>query len=94
MPAGRWIEKGVTRPRFVVTARHLGTRFESDEEEDWVMLKVLDHIFTWAWFSEPHGYDFNGHQIRHAEGTCASNRSSPATKTSTKSPGSASVAFS
>ena len=25
-------------------------------------------IFSWQWFSEPHGYDFNGHLIRHAEG--------------------------
>jgi hypothetical protein len=24
-------------------------------------------IFTWAWFSEPHGYAFNGHLVRHKE---------------------------
>lgn len=32
------------------------------------MREVLGDIYTWAWFSEPHGYDFNGHLIRHAEG--------------------------
>src|SRR5262249_6787724 len=25
-------------------------------------------IFTWSWFSEPHGYDFNGYLIRDPEG--------------------------
>ncbi len=32
------------------------------------MREILSDIFTWARFSEPHGYDFNGHLIRHAEG--------------------------
>ena len=32
------------------------------------MWEVLSDIFTWPWFSEPHGYNFNGHLIRHAEG--------------------------
>ena len=30
------------------------------------MREILTDIFTWAWFSEPHGYNFNGHFIRHA----------------------------
>ena len=30
--------------------------------------EIVADIFTWAWFSEPHGYDFNGHLVRHAEG--------------------------
>jgi len=32
------------------------------------MQEILSDIFTWPWFSEPHGYNFNGHLIRHAEG--------------------------
>jgi glyoxylase-like metal-dependent hydrolase (beta-lactamase superfamily II) len=32
------------------------------------MREVLTGIFTWPWFSEPHGYNFNGHFIRHAAG--------------------------
>ena len=32
------------------------------------MKEVLTGIFTWPWFSEPHGYDFNGHLILHAGG--------------------------
>jgi len=30
------------------------------------MREILTDIFTWPWFSEPHGYNFNGHFIRHA----------------------------
>lgn len=32
------------------------------------MREVLPGIFTWPWFSEPHGYNFNGHFIQHAAG--------------------------
>ena len=32
------------------------------------MREVLTDIFTWPWFSEPHGYNFNGHFIKHADG--------------------------
>jgi len=32
------------------------------------MNEIVADVFTWAWFSEPHGYDFNGHLLRHAEG--------------------------
>lgn len=32
------------------------------------MREILTCIFTWPWFSEPHGYNFNGHLIRHPEG--------------------------
>ena len=32
------------------------------------MNEIVPDIFTWAWFSEPHGYNFNGHLVRHAEG--------------------------
>ncbi|NIR31936.1 MAG: MBL fold metallo-hydrolase [Gammaproteobacteria bacterium] len=31
------------------------------------MQEILPDVFTWSWFSERHGYDFNGHLIRHAE---------------------------
>ncbi len=30
------------------------------------MLEIVPDVFTWSWFSEPHGYDFNGHLARHA----------------------------
>lgn len=32
------------------------------------MREVLTGIFTWPWFSPPHGYNFNGHFIKHADG--------------------------
>lgn len=32
------------------------------------MQEIASDIFTWSWFSEPHGYDFNGYLIRHPEG--------------------------
>jgi len=32
------------------------------------MREILSDIFTWSRFSEPHGYNFNGYLIRHAEG--------------------------
>ncbi len=32
------------------------------------MREVIEGVFTWSWFSEPHGYDFNGHLIRHPGG--------------------------
>ena len=31
------------------------------------MNEIVTDIFTWAWFSEPHGYSFNGHLVRHGE---------------------------
>lgn len=32
------------------------------------MPEVVADILAWSWFSEPHGYDFNGYLVRHAEG--------------------------
>jgi glyoxylase-like metal-dependent hydrolase (beta-lactamase superfamily II) len=32
------------------------------------MREIVDGIVTWAWFSEPHGYDFNGYFVRHPVG--------------------------
>ena len=32
------------------------------------MREILTDIFTWPWFSEPHGYNFNGHFIRYPGG--------------------------
>jgi glyoxylase-like metal-dependent hydrolase (beta-lactamase superfamily II) len=32
------------------------------------MREILSGIYTWPWFSEPHGYNFNGHLIVHAAG--------------------------
>ena len=33
------------------------------------MREILPDIRTWQWFSEPHGYDFNGYLICHADGS-------------------------
>jgi glyoxylase-like metal-dependent hydrolase (beta-lactamase superfamily II) len=32
------------------------------------MREILTDIFTWPWFSQPHGYNFNGHFIRQVDG--------------------------
>ena len=32
------------------------------------MQEILTDILTWTWFSEPHGYNFNGYLVRHAGG--------------------------
>ena len=32
------------------------------------MNEIVPDIFTWTWFSEPHGYNFNGYLVRHTEG--------------------------
>lgn len=32
------------------------------------MREILQGIFTWPWFSEPHGYNFNGHLLCHPGG--------------------------
>jgi glyoxylase-like metal-dependent hydrolase (beta-lactamase superfamily II) len=32
------------------------------------MKEILPGVFTWPWFSERHGYDFNGWLFRHAGG--------------------------
>jgi glyoxylase-like metal-dependent hydrolase (beta-lactamase superfamily II) len=29
---------------------------------------ILPEIFTWTWYSEPHGYDFNGYLVLHPAG--------------------------
>jgi glyoxylase-like metal-dependent hydrolase (beta-lactamase superfamily II) len=33
--------------------------------------EILPDVFTWPWFSERHGYDFNGYLFRHAPGNVA-----------------------
>jgi glyoxylase-like metal-dependent hydrolase (beta-lactamase superfamily II) len=32
------------------------------------MQEIVSDIFTWTWFSEPHGYNFNGYLVCHAGG--------------------------
>ena len=32
------------------------------------MRELPDGVITWTWFSAPHGYDFNGYFVRHADG--------------------------
>jgi glyoxylase-like metal-dependent hydrolase (beta-lactamase superfamily II) len=36
--------------------------------EESMMEEIVPDVFTWRWYSEPHGYDFNGHFLRHSEG--------------------------
>jgi glyoxylase-like metal-dependent hydrolase (beta-lactamase superfamily II) len=33
--------------------------------------EILPDVFTWPWFSERHGYDFNGYLFRHSSGNVA-----------------------
>jgi len=33
-----------------------------------MMKEILPDIYTWHWFSEPHGYNFNGYFLRLASG--------------------------
>ena len=32
------------------------------------MKEIVDGIFTWSWFSEPHRYNFNGYLVHHPGG--------------------------
>lgn len=32
------------------------------------MREIVGNVLTWPWFSEPHGYDFNGHLVRNPGG--------------------------
>ena len=32
------------------------------------MRELLTGIYSWPWFSEPHGYNFNGHLVLHPSG--------------------------
>ena len=32
------------------------------------MREIVKDIFTWPWFSEPHGYNFNGYLVCHESG--------------------------
>jgi len=32
------------------------------------MREIVKNIFTWPWFSEPHGYNFNGYLVRDPGG--------------------------
>jgi glyoxylase-like metal-dependent hydrolase (beta-lactamase superfamily II) len=35
------------------------------------MHEILKDVFTWSWYSDPHGYDFNGYLIRSLDGNLA-----------------------
>jgi len=43
------------------------------------MREILTGIFTWPWFSEPHGYNFNGHLILQPAGNLCIDPVEPAT---------------
>ena len=32
------------------------------------MRTIVPDVFTWSWFSQPHGYDFNGYLVLHPDG--------------------------
>ena len=32
------------------------------------MQDIINDILTWPWYSEPHGYNFNGHLVRYPGG--------------------------
>jgi glyoxylase-like metal-dependent hydrolase (beta-lactamase superfamily II) len=32
------------------------------------MKEIVPGVFTWSWYSEPQGYNFNGHLLRHSDG--------------------------
>jgi len=41
------------------------------------MHEIVPDIFTWPWFSEPHGYDFNGYLLRHPAGNLCIDPATP-----------------
>ncbi|MGF1626917.1 MAG: MBL fold metallo-hydrolase [Alphaproteobacteria bacterium] len=41
------------------------------------MQEIVEGILTWPWFSEPHGYNFNGHLLRLPGGNIAIDPVSP-----------------
>ena len=45
------------------------------------MREILSGIFTWPWFSEPHGYNFNGYLICHTAGNLCIDPVEPAAET-------------
>jgi glyoxylase-like metal-dependent hydrolase (beta-lactamase superfamily II) len=44
------------------------------------MREIVDGVVTWAWFSEPHGYDFNGYFVRHPAGNLCIDPVEPSTE--------------
>jgi glyoxylase-like metal-dependent hydrolase (beta-lactamase superfamily II) len=44
------------------------------------MREIVDGVVTWAWFSEPHGYDFNGYFVRHPGGNLCIDPVEPSTE--------------
>jgi glyoxylase-like metal-dependent hydrolase (beta-lactamase superfamily II) len=41
------------------------------------MNEIVPDIYTWAWFSEPHGYNFNGYIVCHSRGNLCVDPVSP-----------------
>ncbi len=35
------------------------------------MHEIVKDIYTWSWYSHPHGYDFNGYLVRSSDGNLA-----------------------
>jgi glyoxylase-like metal-dependent hydrolase (beta-lactamase superfamily II) len=45
------------------------------------MNEIVPDIYTWTWFSEPHGYNFNGYLVRHSGGNLCVDPVSPSDET-------------
>lgn len=41
------------------------------------MHEIVPDVFTWSWFSEPHGYTFNGHLVRDVGGNICIDPATP-----------------
>ena len=41
------------------------------------MREIVPDILAWPWFSEPHGYDFNGYLLRHPAGNLCIDPATP-----------------
>src|SRR3546814_20789733 len=62
-PVGREIRRG-----FLLDCRNMSAAAADTREGVRGMQEIVKGVFTWSWFSEPHGYNFNGHLVRHAGG--------------------------
>lgn len=66
METARWFPSSAIRSR--LQTRGLRWTHVYDRDGLKKMREILTDILTWSRFSEPHGCDFNGHLVRHADG--------------------------
>jgi hypothetical protein len=53
---------GLTRVRTVLCLP------STPNKKEGLMRELLPAVYTWPWFSQPHGYNFNGWFVRHPGG--------------------------